>query len=259
MTPTLRLVRAEATDTNLKTILGLVDGAREWLADKGTNQWSKPWPNKRKRNARIWRGLEVGATWIVWDEETAVATVTVARSPNAKVWRGATCNVKEKAVYAHRLIIDRRFAGWGLGEQLIDWTGRRAQLEYEAEWIRIDVWTKNKGLHEYYKKRGFQPCGMAPDPKYPSGMLFQKPVSAISWPTWPLFIEPELGVSLFGQGTAGPATYRSRTAPRLVRWRERIAGLGYRPRPLRISDTSGDLVSDTTGDLADGPRVSVGT
>jgi GNAT superfamily N-acetyltransferase len=255
----LRLVRAEDTDANLKIILSLVDGARGWLAGKGTDQWSKPWPSRRKRNARIRRGLSVGATWIVWDEETAVATVTVARSRNAKVWRGATINVEDEAIYAHRLIIDRRFAGWGLGEQLIDWTGRRAQLEYGAEWIRIDVWTMNKGLHEYYQKRGFEPCGKAPDPKYPSGMLFQKPVSAISWPTCPLFIEPEPGVSLFGQGTAGPAAYRSRIVPGLVRWRDRIANLGHRSGNFRISGPAGGLVSDPAGDLADDSRVPVGT
>ena len=99
MTYTLRVARAEATDDNLKTILRLIGDAREWLADKGTNQWWKPWPDREKRDARVWRGLEVGATWIVWAEERAVATVTVAKSPNPDVWRDAACIVDDPAIY----------------------------------------------------------------------------------------------------------------------------------------------------------------
>jgi len=217
MTYTLRVARAEATDDNLKTILRLIGDAREWLADKGTNQWWKPWPDREKRDARVWRGLEVGATWIVWAEERAVATVTVAKSPNPDVWRDAACIVDDPAIYAHRLIIDRQFGGAGLGAQLIDWTGLRAHQEYGAKWIRIDVWTSNKLLHEYYRNRGFEPCGVAPDPRYPSGKLFQKPVSEIFEPVCPLFTRPEPAVSLFGHGTPSqmhvdPARYRDRPA-----------------------------------------------
>jgi GNAT superfamily N-acetyltransferase len=248
MTSTLRIARAEATDDNLKIILRLIDGARGWLADKDTDQWSKPWPDREQRDARVWRGLEVGATWMVEAETRVVATVTVAQSPNPAVWG----NVNDKAIYAHRLIIDRRFAGWGLGSQLIDWTGRRAQQEYGAEWIRIDVWTTNERLHEYYTKRGFEPCGRAADPEYPSGMLFQKPVSAISWPTCPLFIEPEAEVSLFGHGTS--------SQPHLdfARLPDRSAGGDGSLALDRVQDPFGSLELPEMA-WADGPRVSVGT
>jgi hypothetical protein len=38
-------------------------------------------------------------------------------------------------------------------------------------------------------KRGFEPCGFCADSNYPSGALFQKPVSAITLPFVPQFIE----------------------------------------------------------------------
>ena len=182
MTSSFRIALAEATDDNLNAILRLIRQASGWLADKGTDQWQTPWPNEEGRDARVRRGLEVGATWIVWAGKRAAATVTVAQTPNRDVWKDANCNWDDPAVYAHRLIIDRQFAGWGLGAQLIDWTGLCAHQEYAAKWIRIDVWTKNTALHEYYTKRGFEPCGRASDPLYPSGMLFQKPVSEIEKP-----------------------------------------------------------------------------
>jgi hypothetical protein len=36
---------------------------------------------------------------------------------------------------------------------------------------------------------GFEPCGECSDPTYPSGALFQKPISVISKPIYPLFTE----------------------------------------------------------------------
>jgi GNAT superfamily N-acetyltransferase len=199
----LRLARAEATAENLNTILLLVRQASGWLEGKGTDQWQKPWPDEAQRDARIWRGLQRGATWIVWAGRRPAATVTVAKTPNIAVWRNAECNVDDPAVYAHRLIIDRQFAGWGLGAELIDWTGLRAHHENGAKWVRIDVWNTNKGLHEYYMKRGFEPCGSAPDPAYPSGMLLQKPVSEISKPFCPLLTESDPVALLFDSSTPG--------------------------------------------------------
>jgi hypothetical protein len=89
------------------------------------------------------------------------------------------CNLSESAVYVHRLITARDYSGLELGSQLIDWVGLRARREYGARWIRIDVWTTNDALHDYYQRQGFSPCGRCPDPDYPSGALFQKPVAGI--------------------------------------------------------------------------------
>jgi GNAT superfamily N-acetyltransferase len=199
----LRLARAEATAENLNTILRFIREASGWLEGKGTDQWQRPWPDEAQRDARVWRGLQRGATWIVQAGHRPTATVTVAKTPNIAVWRNAECDLGDPAVYAHRLIIDRQFAGWGLGAELIDWTGLRAHQENGAKWIRIDVWSSNKGLHEYYMKQGFEPCGSGPDPEYPSGMLFQKPVSEISEPFCPLFTESEPAALLFDSGTPG--------------------------------------------------------
>lgn len=199
MTPTLRIARAEDTREDMRAILGLIDEASEWLRAKGTDQWSTPWPDEERRDARVRRGLRRGATWIIWARNKPAATVTIANRPNNAVWSDADCNLAERAVYAHRLITARAFAGWGLGAELIDWAGLRGRRKYGAKWIRIDVWTSNDGLHGYYMKRGFEPCGTCPDLGYPSGMLFQKPVSGIVVPISPLFRESEADPDPFGR------------------------------------------------------------
>lgn len=187
----MQIVCAEPTADNLKAVLGLVEDAREWLWTKDTDQWAAPWPNEKARDTRVLKGLQSGTTWIVWDGDIPAATVTVTRRKNAAVWSepACTCDLAEPAVFVHRLITARKYAGLGLGAELTDWAGLRGQRLYGAKWIRIDVWSTNKGLHDYYLKRGFAPCGFCMDPSYPSGALFQKPVSVISRPSAPHFIE----------------------------------------------------------------------
>jgi GNAT superfamily N-acetyltransferase len=185
----MRIAPATAEDFN--AVLGLINEAAAWLRSKGTDQWKEPWPDRQRRDARVLRGLAGEKTWIVWDGHTPAATVTLAAKPNPKVWArpGCTCDLAKRAVYAHRLITARNYAGWGLGAQLIDWAGRRARRDYGAEWIRIDVWSTNTALHDYYMKRGFMPCGSCPDRAYPSGALFQKPVALVEANDAPLFTE----------------------------------------------------------------------
>ena len=183
---------AQATSEHLNTTLGLIDEAAGWLRHKGLDQWARPWPDRDARDARVLKGLEGGKTWMVWHRDTPAATVTIAKQHNPGVWSQPTCecDLDEPAVYAHRLITARNYAGWGLGAKLIDWAGLRAHGEYGARWIRIDVWASNTLLHNFYRKRGFEPCGRCPDPTYPSGALFQKPVAAITARPSPLFEEP---------------------------------------------------------------------
>jgi GNAT superfamily N-acetyltransferase len=189
-----------ATEEHLDVVLGLIEDARSWLWTKDTDQWARPWPTEQERDDRVLKGLRGEKTWIVWDGAIPVATVTMTPRKNAAVWsprkkaafwskRGSTANLAERAVFVHRLIIARKYAGTGLGADLIDWAGLRGKSLYGAKWIRIDVWRTNKGLHRYYRRQGFEPCGFCADRSYPSGALFQKPVSSIRRPRIARFIE----------------------------------------------------------------------
>lgn len=178
---------ARATSHHLDAVLGLIEDATQWLGTKRTDQWRRPWPDWATRDARVLRGLENRKSWIVWDDDVPAATVTMATRANPAVWSslGCVCDRSERAVYVHRLITARKYAHRGLGSQLIDWAGLYASRAYGAKWIRIDVWTSNTGLHEYYESKGFKRCGTCADPQYPSGALFQKPVAEIREPRTP--------------------------------------------------------------------------
>jgi hypothetical protein len=186
---------SQARPEHLDTVLRLIDDARDWLWTKETDQWEKPWPTLEARNARVLKGLQNGKTWIVRDGAIAAATVTIATAHNPAVWSkpACTCDLTERAVYIHRLITARRYAGCGLGSEIIDWAGLRGRRKNRARWIRIDVWSTNAGLHDYYMNKGFEPCGQCADPDYPSGALFEKPATGIVVPKFPQFTETSVG------------------------------------------------------------------
>lgn len=185
----LQIVRASAQDRDI--VLGLIEDARSWLWSKDTDQWDKPWPDPAARDERVLAGLRNEKTWIVWDGDIAAATITITTRRNNAVWAKPACtaDLAERAVFVHRLITSRKYAGLGLGAELIDWAGLRGCREYGARWIRIDVWRTNTGLHDYYMSKGFRPCGTCADRDYPSGALFEKPVAGIRVPAYPKFTE----------------------------------------------------------------------
>jgi hypothetical protein len=77
---------------------------------------------------------------------------------------------------------------------MIDWAGLRAVRDWSAQWIRIDVWTTNEALRNYYEKRGFRFCRECPfdQDTYPSGALFQKPTSEVDEVAAARFAEPSI-------------------------------------------------------------------
>jgi GNAT superfamily N-acetyltransferase len=172
--------RAETAD--LPAILDLIGSAAKWLqACKNTDQWARPWPDEPSRDARVEHGIKDRLTWIVEDCHGMLAgTVTCREHGNDTLWTEA--ELAEEAVYVSRLIVSRDLAGHGIGAALIDWAGALGIKQRRANWIRVDVWTTNLALHDYYRRQGFQHLRMVPFPHYwdyPSAALFQKPTANV--------------------------------------------------------------------------------
>lgn len=170
-----------AASGDLGEVRGLVREAAEWLrSSKDTNQWAIPWPDPAGHIERIRNDLLKGKVWLVWDDMTTAATITVdTQGPLAlneqPVWPADKS--REPALYVRRVVVRRRYAGRGLGAALLDWAADMARRDHEAAVIRVDVWTTNLDLHAYYKRQRFTPCE-GRDPReladYPSQALFER-------------------------------------------------------------------------------------
>lgn len=168
--------------TDMALIIDLINESAEWLqAEKKSDQWEKPWPNVAARDQRIRRGIKLGRTWMVEGTEGLIGTVSYGRGGNKKLWKQRERN--QPAVYVSRLIISRRHSGKAIGAALIDWAGQRGARAWGALWIRVDVWTTNNALQNYYLELGFEHVRTYKFDdawEYPSAALFQKPTANIS-------------------------------------------------------------------------------
>lgn len=161
-----------ATRAHLATIVAMRDEASTWLAERGIDQWRKPWPDHDAMADRIAASIDAGETWMVHDDSEVIATVAIDRYADPDLWTQA--ERAEPACYLHRLIVRRSHAG--AGAVILDWADHRAAQE-QAHWIRIDVWADNPGLQEYYRLHRFAYIRTSGLADYPSGALFQRLVN----------------------------------------------------------------------------------
>jgi GNAT superfamily N-acetyltransferase len=125
------------------------------------------------------RNIEAGETFIVWDDDgTPAATIAVNRWAKPELWTEEERG--EPALYAHKVTVDRAYAGQGLGGELLDWAGTKAADE-DARWLRVDVWTTNERL-QHYLEQGFTYVRTVVLPHNPSGALFQRPAKRVPTP-----------------------------------------------------------------------------
>ncbi|MFR9796084.1 GNAT family N-acetyltransferase [Streptomyces sp. MS06] len=71
------------------------------------------------------------------------------------------------------MAVKREFAGAGVGGTLLDWASERAATQGK-QWLRLDAWKDNQGLHRFYKNAGFTLVRVVDLPHRRSGALFQR-------------------------------------------------------------------------------------
>lgn len=161
-----------AAQEDLDDIVLLRDNATEWLRSMQSDQWQQPWPSAEGERERLRQSIHKGTSWIVRLSSDAVATFAIDTYSDPHLWTKSEQG--EKALYIHRFIVHRDYGGIGLGARLM------ALIEALAahrgyRWLRVDVWTTNQGLHQYYSDLGFEHVRTI-ESDYPSGALFQREV-----------------------------------------------------------------------------------
>ncbi|GAB2664444.1 GNAT family N-acetyltransferase [Kribbella swartbergensis] len=167
------MIVEQATIEDLPVILAMRTEASQWLAKRGIDQWAVAWPNPEAQSERILSSIRAGETWMIrTNNGDTAATVALDSFSDPQLWTPE--EQAEPAMYLHRLIVRRKYAG--LGDDVIDWACDRAG-QLGNRWVRIDVWTDNIGLHRYYENRGFKHVRTLDLAHYPSGALFQRPAT----------------------------------------------------------------------------------
>jgi len=164
---TLKLKIVQADSSQSENILQVILEATQWLRSQGIDQWQVPWDLPWIE----WR-ISLGDFYCAFleDEDSMAAVVRL-------LWSDEDMWVSDdvQAGYVHSLAVRPKFAGRGIGRQVLRWAEEMCRLN-GRDVLRLDCIAHNSRLHEYYRRQGFSECGEKVFGDY-HGRLFQKPLS----------------------------------------------------------------------------------
>ncbi|MFC4124747.1 GNAT family N-acetyltransferase [Nocardia rhizosphaerae] len=144
-----------------------------WLTARGSDQWTVA---GRGRPIEIFAGavgraLDAGETWIAEVDGAAAGTITVNQRADRGLW---TPWELAESLIVHFMIVDLHFAGLRIGHRMLEHAARLADQKHR-DWVRLDAWTANRDLHDYYRRAGFTLARIAdPLASGPSCALFER-------------------------------------------------------------------------------------
>ncbi|GAA0645751.1 hypothetical protein GCM10010174_80970 [Kutzneria viridogrisea] len=146
------MIIRQAVAEDASAILDLRRERRQWLQERGSDQWSVGLTEDGFLD-RVSQSINDGATWVAVDDNGQVlACIAIDQWTNPGLWSDKEL---AEAVIVHRMITRRSAAGRGIGDMLLEHANRIA-IASGRRWIRLDAWTTNTGLHRYYLDRGFR-------------------------------------------------------------------------------------------------------
>ena len=143
------LVVTQATISDAPVVRALRDALAGWMVTRGIRQW-KPGDMP---DEWIEVCIAFGAVYLVSHDDGLVGSVTIVWD-DPLIWGKRP----EPAGYIHMLMVDRDFAGHGIGRSILEWaegsivaTGRRL--------VRLDCVHDNRPLRAYYEHAGYRFVG----------------------------------------------------------------------------------------------------
>jgi protein-tyrosine phosphatase len=135
-----------ATRDQAPMLVSLRDELAAWMVTREIDQWQ---PGEMSLS---WLEVCIANGWVysVGSEGLLVASVTIAWQ-DPFIWGEAT----EPAGYIHMLMIDRRYAGNGIGRSLLGWAERHIAASGRSL-SRLDCTTSNQRLCAYYEQADYR-------------------------------------------------------------------------------------------------------
>ncbi|OZM69900.1 hypothetical protein CFN78_28160 [Amycolatopsis antarctica] len=191
---TYEMSRARSTD--LPAVMDLLSDRTNWLRSKGFSQW-----NTRDFRPIMAKSIECGWTWILRNDGTSIATLTMSTMADSDFW--TLEEIDHPAFYLSKLATALDWRGKSIGRLLVEWANAYA-LERGVRRLRWDVWRENTALQDYYRRMGAQHLRTVDVPGRHSGALFE----------WghcvPRFLDDQVSDTV----TLGPVVHlQSRSAP----------------------------------------------
>jgi GNAT superfamily N-acetyltransferase len=139
------LVVDQATGDRARSVLELRDDLARWMLECNIRQWR---PGELPLE---WIETCVSEGWlyVVPRGEQVIASVAIVWD-DPLMWG----EMPEAAGYVHMLMVDRNFAGHGIGRSLLAWS-ERFIADSGRHLARLDCVRNNRQLRDYYERAGY--------------------------------------------------------------------------------------------------------
>lgn len=148
----------QAVPDDIPQVTELLLKTARWLQSRGSDQWSGLL--RGEDSHRTSERIRQGDVFLFNRDGVPAGMVMLLRQPSAwdeELWGEGG---HERAVYLHRLAIERDFAGQGLGGKILDWAGSGIRFDGKDR-IRLDCIADNATLNGFYRGRGYAYRGAA--------------------------------------------------------------------------------------------------
>ncbi len=142
------LVISQAKAGDSAIIYSHMEVVRQWLRERGSEQWSAPFTPPW-----IEHQIELGQYFVAFYKAELVATFRLMWT-DPDYWG----EDDTPALYLHTLAVNAAFSGKGIGSQILNWAEDYA-LQHDKPLLRLDTAADNPFLVTYYDKAGFMNKG----------------------------------------------------------------------------------------------------
>lgn len=141
---------------DIPAIMKLVNQAKEYMKEKGINQWQNGYPSEKIFE----QDIQLKHSYVLCEGEKIIATAAIlfALDQNYKLIDGKWLNEESYGVI-HRIAVDNAYKGKGIAGQLFDY-GEQLALNKGIVNMRIDTHKDNYSMQRLILKQGYHYCGI---------------------------------------------------------------------------------------------------
>lgn len=148
----------KATKGDLAAIMEIVRQAQEYFRSQGIDQWQNNYPTE----AVILADMELGESFVLEEDGQVVGTFMASfrEDPTYQVIVDGDWQYKGPYAVIHRVAMDNRVKGRGLGSQIVQFMAERClNRETPVFVLRGDTHRDNQSMQRLFAKNGYRHCG----------------------------------------------------------------------------------------------------
>lgn len=153
------VLRATKKDEN--ELAELMLEIAQWLQSLGSTQWAGILEGKDIHQTD--KAISRGEVFIFRSKENNEIAGSVIMQNNASewdisLWGESAIKNDDQAVFLHRLVVARSYAGKGVGRKIMEWAEKFIHSSDKAV-IKLDCISSNAKLNQFYTSCGYQLVG----------------------------------------------------------------------------------------------------